>query len=170
MLADILIASWVCNLPHLGHASIKPLDEAFHAIVARNFLKHPLTPTLDDSPALPAQSGDWLNAHIWLHKPPLAMWQIAISFALFGVNTLALRLPSLILSTAAAGFTYLIGRELLDGWAGLIASALQAFNPPIVMLVHGYVFSDHVDISLLFWTEAGIYFLVRSLRTAQTAT
>ena len=34
-------------------------------------------------------------------------------------------------------------------------------------LIHGYQFSDAVDVSLLFWTEFAIYFLVRALRTGK---
>jgi 4-amino-4-deoxy-L-arabinose transferase len=159
-LAVILCGSFLLKLHHLDHAAVKPLDEVFHAIVARNFLKHPLTPTLVDRPFLPYNRDDWLANHIWLHKPPMAMWQIALSYAILGVGTLALRLPSAILSTLAAGLTYLIGVRLLDRTSALIAAALQAFNPVILMLTHGYVFSDHVDISLLFWTELSIYFLI----------
>jgi len=164
-LAVILASSFALKLRHLDHAAVKPLDEVFHAIVARNFLKHPLTPTLVDRPFLKYDQNDWLSNHIWLHKPPMAMWQIAIFYAILGVGTLALRLPSAILSTLAAWLTYLIGQELLDRRAGLIAAGLQAFNPVILMLVHGYVFSDHVDISLLFWTELAIYFLVRAVKS-----
>jgi 4-amino-4-deoxy-L-arabinose transferase len=167
LLAVILLGSFLLKLHHLDHANIKPLDELFHAIVSRNLLKHPLTPTLVDKPYLAYDSRDWQANHIWLHKPPMALWQIAISFAIFGVKTFSLRLPSAILSTLAAWLTYLIGAELLDRTAGLVAAALQAFNPVILMLVHGYVFSDHVDISLLFWCEVGIYFLARSMRTGR---
>jgi 4-amino-4-deoxy-L-arabinose transferase-like glycosyltransferase len=167
LLALILICSFVLKLHHLGHESLKPLDESFHAIVAANFLKHPLTPTLNDVQLVPRDFRNWQNAHIWLHKPPMASWQIALSYVMLGVNTFALRLPSAILSTIAVWLTYLIGIELLDAASALIAAMLQAFNPVIFSLVHGYLFSDHVDISLLFWTELSIYFLVRSLRTQQ---
>ncbi len=166
-LAVILAGSFILKFQHLNHASIKPLDEVFHAMVARNLLKHPLTPTLVDQPYLPYEDGNWQANHIWLHKPPMALWQIALSFALLGVKPFALRLPSAILSTAAAWLTYRIGADLLDRTAGLIAAALQAFNPVILMLVHGYLFSDHVDISLLFWTELSIWFLVRTARTGK---
>jgi 4-amino-4-deoxy-L-arabinose transferase-like glycosyltransferase len=162
LLAVILAGSFALKLRHLDHAAVKPLDEVFHAIVARNFLKHPLTPTLVDRPFLAYDRNDWLSNHIWLHKPPMAMWQIALSYTIIGVGTLALRLPSAILSTLAAWLTYLIGCRLLDRKAAIIAAALQAFNPVILMLLNGYVFSDHVDISLLFWTELAIYFLVRA--------
>src|ERR1700733_4176310 len=165
LLALILICSFALKLHHLGHQSLKPLDESFHAIVAENFLKHPLTPTLNDVQLVPRDFRNWQNAHIWLHKQPIAMWQIAISYALFGVSAFALRLPSAILSTIAVWLTYLIGIELLDTTAALIAAALQAFNPVILSLVHGYLFREHVDISLLLWTQVSIYFLVRFLRT-----
>ncbi len=163
LLLVILAASFALKLRHLDHPAIKPLDEVFHAIVARNFLKHPFTPTLVDHPYLPYNPNDWTSNHIWLHKPPLAMWQIALFDSIVGVTTLSLRLPSAILSTLACWLTYLIGVRLLDRPAALIATALQAFNPVILMLVQGYVFSDHVDISLLFWTELSIYFLILAL-------
>jgi hypothetical protein len=164
LLITILAGSFVLKLNHLDHPALKPLDEVFHAIVARNFLKHPFTPTLVDQPFLPAKPNDWLNSHIWLHKPPTALWQIALSDSLLGVTPLALRLPSAILSTLAVLCTYLIGVRLFDCTAGLLAAALQAFNPVILMIVQGYVFSDHVDISLLLWTEVSILFLVRALQ------
>jgi 4-amino-4-deoxy-L-arabinose transferase len=163
-LAVILFGSFLLELHHLDHAAIKPLDEVFHAIVARNLLKHPLIPTLVDRPYLAYNASDWLTNHIWLHKPPMALWQIALSYRILGVNTLGLRFPSAVLATLAGWLTYLIGTEWLDRTAGLIAATLQAFNPVVLMLVHGYVFSDHVDISLLFWTELSIYFLARAAR------
>jgi hypothetical protein len=63
-----------------------------------------------------------------------------------------------------------IGRELADRTAGLVAAMLQAINPAILMLVHGYTFSDHVDISLLFWTELAIWLVVRTMRSGSTLT
>jgi len=169
VLALVLAGSFVLKLHHLDHAAVKPLDEVFHAIVARNLLKHPLLPTLVDRPYLPYDYRDWQSSHIWLHKPPMALWQTALSYAILGVNGLALRLPSAILSTLAAWMTYLIGKELLDRTAGLIASALQAFNPTLLMMVHGYVFSDQVDVSLLFWTEVAILFLARGVRSGRSS-
>jgi 4-amino-4-deoxy-L-arabinose transferase-like glycosyltransferase len=163
LLLAILLASTLLKLNHLGHSNPRNWDEVFHAIVARNFLKHPFTPMLNDRQFIPASAADWYNAGVWLHKPPLAMWQIAISYAIFGVDTFALRLPSVLLSTAAVWLTFLIARRLLDESAALVAAALQAFAPAIVMLVQGYSFADHVDVSLLFYSELAIYFLVRAV-------
>src|SRR5215203_5501659 len=108
VLAIVLFVSFALKLNNLGHLSIKGLDESFHAVVARNLLKHPLTPTLIDRPVLEYDYTDWLTNHVWLHKPIMPLWQIALSFALLGVNTFALRLPSAILATAATGLTYAI--------------------------------------------------------------
>jgi hypothetical protein len=163
----VVLASFFISLHNLDHASVKPLDEVFHAIVARNLMRHPFTPTLDDPPYIDVDSRNWQDNGVWLHKPPMAMWQIAVSYAALGVNPLALRLPSAILAAAAAWLTFLIGRELLDPLAGAVAAVLQAFNPVIMMAVQGYVFSDHVDVALLFWVEVSILFLGRTMRTGR---
>src|ERR1700676_3448114 len=139
VLGLILLGTFLLKLRHLDHTGLTRWDEVFHAVVAQNVLKHPLKPTLVDVPYLPYDMTKWGENHVWLHKPILPFWQIALSFALLGVNTFALRLPSAILSTAAAWLTYLIGKELLDRRAALIAAALQAINPFLLTLVQGYL-------------------------------
>jgi len=52
-----------------------------------------------------------------------------LTYAVLGVNTLALRLPSAVLSTGAVWLTYRIGKESFGACAGLIAATLQAFTP-----------------------------------------
>ena len=151
---------------NVGHSGIGNVDEACHAVVAKNFLKNPIVPTLIETSGLPGVPYlSWADTYIWLHKPPMAMWQSAFSFLFFGVNTFAMRLPSLILGSLAVGLTYLIGRELFDRRAALIASLVQMVSPVIMLLTQGYLFSDAVDISLLFWTELSILFLIRVIKT-----
>jgi 4-amino-4-deoxy-L-arabinose transferase len=165
LLALILWSTFVLKLHNLDHTALTRWDEVFHAVVAQNVLKHPLKPTLVDAPYLPYDRKKWGENHVWLHKPILPFWQIALSFAVFGVNTFALRLPSALLGTGAAWLTYLIGKELFDRRTALLAAGLQAIIPFLVTLVQGYQFADHIDMALLFWIEAGMYFLMRSLRT-----
>jgi 4-amino-4-deoxy-L-arabinose transferase-like glycosyltransferase len=160
----VVLSSFLLKLRHLGHKALHYWDESYHALVARNLLRHPLKPTLVENPYLPVDPTSWGNNHVWLHKPTLPMWTIALSYAVLGVDTFALRLPSALMSTGAVWFTYLIGKELLDRRAGLIAAAVQAFNPAMTELVHGYLYSDHIDVALLFWVEAGMWCLVRALR------
>jgi 4-amino-4-deoxy-L-arabinose transferase-like glycosyltransferase len=162
LLTLTLLSSFCLKLHHLDHPALKGLDESFHAVVAKNFLKHPATPTLIDHPYLPYDYRNWQANHIWLHKPPLPLWQIALSYALLGITPFALRIPSALLATASVYLTYAIGKHLLSRPTALIAAAFQAFLPAITTIAQGYIFSDHVDTALLFYVELAIYFLIRA--------
>ena len=163
----ILITSFVLVLRNLGHSKIHYWDEGYHAIVARNLTKHPLKFTLYDQPWLKYDYKSWGNNHIWLHKPPVAMWQICLSHFIFGINAFALRLPSAISLVLSAWLTFRIASDLFDKRAGLIAAFLQAFNPFLFASVHGYRYSDHIDIALLLWVQVSCWFLLRGIRSGK---
>ena len=163
----ILIASFILVLRNLGHSKIHYWDEGYHAIVARNLTKHPLKFTLYDQPWLEYDYKSWGNNHIWLHKPPVAMWQICLSHFILGINAFALRLPSAISLVLSAWLTFRIASDLIDKRAGLIAAFLQAFNPFLFASVHGYRYSDHIDIALLLWVQVSCWFLLRGVRTGK---
>ena len=167
ILLCILITAGVLVFRNLGHSKIHYWDEGFHAIVARNLTKHPLKFTLYDQPWLQYNYKNWGGNHIWLHKPPVAMWKICISHFIFGINAFALRLPSAISLVLSAWLTFRIASDLFDKRTGLIAAFLQAFNPFLFESVHGYRFSDHIDIALLLWVQASCWFLLRALRTGK---
>lgn len=57
-------------------------------------MSKPLAPMLRTEPVLDYNYKDWSNNHIWLHKQPLFLWQMAISMKIFGVNEFGLRFPS----------------------------------------------------------------------------
>jgi 4-amino-4-deoxy-L-arabinose transferase len=168
-LAAILLASVLTVIRNVGHRGLTAWDEGFHAVVARNLTKHPLTFTLYDQAWLPYDFRDWTANHVWLHKPPVALWQIAMSYWAFGVTTFTLRLPSVILATLAVWLTYRIAADLYGPRVGSIAAFGQAFNPFLFASIHGYQFSDHVDIALLFWVELSCWLLLRALRTGVAA-
>ncbi len=167
ILLCVLFTSFLLKLNHLGHRSFQGIDECCHALVSKNLLKHPLKPTLIDVPYIPYFEDTWGRNHVWLHKPILPMWQSAVSMALVGITPFAVRLPSAILSTLAVWLTYLIGVELLTKRSALIAATAQAFSWFIMRLVHGYLFSDMMDISLLFYCELGIYGVIRTVKTGE---
>lgn len=162
LLGIVLLLGFLFRLNELGQLSVKDLDESFHAIVARSMMRDPLRPMLYAQPFLPYDPNNWLANHVWLHKPPLALWQMAGSMAFFGESNFSMRLPSLLLSTASVLLTFLIGRSLGDARAGLVAAAFQSFCPAITQLVHGQVFSDHVDTALLFYCELSVWMLIRA--------
>ena len=165
ILLCILIASGALVLRHVGHSGITYWDEGFHAVVARNLTKHPLKFTLYDQPWLPYDYKGWGENHIWLHKPPVAMWTIWISHLIFGINTFALRLPSAISLVVTTWLTFRIAADLFDKRTGLIAAFLHGFNPFLFASVHGYRYSDHIDIALLLWVQVSCWFLLRAIRT-----
>ena len=57
-------------------------DERYHALVALHLTRHPEQPTLYEHAFIP--STQWGLTHLWVHKPPLATYLIALSLALFG--------------------------------------------------------------------------------------
>jgi len=166
-MAGILIASAWSLLRNLGHRELSSWDESCHAIVARNLTKHPLTFTLYDTPWLPFDYRGWAANHIWLHKPPLALWEVWLSYSLLGVNTFALRLPSVISVTIAVWLTYRIASDLFDRPTGILAAFLQAFCPYLFATAQGYMFSDCIDTSLLLWVEVSCWLLLRGTRAGR---
>jgi hypothetical protein len=139
-------------------------DERYHALVAKHLIQHPLLPTLYDRPLLPYDYRDWRANHVWLHKPPLALWMMAGSMRLLGVDEIAMRLPSLMLSALAILLTYVIGAHFGGRRVGLLAAAFHAVNGYLLQLPGGRVAVDHVDNALVFFVELAIVLAVLQAR------
>jgi hypothetical protein len=140
-------------------------DERYHALVAKHLADHPLVPTLYDQPLLSYDYRDWRGNHVWLHKPPLALWMMAASMRLLGTDEIAMRLPSLLLSALAIFMTYVIGSHFWGRRVGLLAAAFHAVNGYLLQLPGGRVAVDHVDNALLFFVELGIFLAVLQARS-----
>ena len=138
-------------------------DERFHALVAKNLIDHPLTPTLFENPVLPYDFKNWTANHVWLEKGPVPLWALAGSIRVFGADELAVRLPSIVVSLLSVYLTFLIAARLFDRDVALLAAFFHAINGLIVELVAGRVSSDHVDTFFLFFIELGVYLTVRFL-------
>jgi 4-amino-4-deoxy-L-arabinose transferase-like glycosyltransferase len=143
--ACLLAGSLALRFFAAGDAFLHAWDERYHALVAKNLMAHPLRPTLYEDTPLAADPRDWLSSHVWLHKPPLALWLMALSMAVFGATEVALRVPSLLLSTAAVYATYRLGRAWRGPDVGLLAALLLSINAFLVLLAAGWFASDHVD-------------------------
>ena len=131
-------------------------DERYHALVARNLLAHPLRPTLYDQPLLPDDYRNWLESGVWLHKPPLVLWLMALAMAGLGVGELTLRVPSLVLSAAATYATYRIGLAFRGHGVGLVAAFLHSTNAFLVLLAAGWFATDHVDTGLVSFVTLAV--------------
>ncbi|MGI9538018.1 MAG: ArnT family glycosyltransferase [Desulfocapsaceae bacterium] len=139
-------------------------DERYHALVAKNFISHPLVPTLYENPVLPYDFRDWQVNHIWLHKQPLALWGMAGSMWLFGVNEIALRLPSIALVSVATYLIFSIGSYLFNKKTGYLAAFLFSINGLVIPLLGGRKATDHIDIFFMFFILLSIYLSVQYCR------
>lgn len=143
---------------------LHPWDERYHALVAKNMIEHPWRPVLYADPVLLYDYRHWTANHVWLHKPPLALWLMALSMATFGANELALRLPNLLHSTLAVALTFAIGRRLFGERAALFAAALHATNGYLLELAGGRTASDHVESLVVTLVAAGAFLSIEDAR------
>jgi 4-amino-4-deoxy-L-arabinose transferase-like glycosyltransferase len=135
-------------------------DERYHALVAKNLIRHPFIPTLYDNPVLNYDYKSWVANHIWVHKQPLPLWGMAASMWLFGVNEIALRLPSILLSTIGIYLIFIIGSHFFDKKTGYLAAFFFSVNGLIIELTAGRVATDHIDIYFLFFVELAVVFSI----------
>ena len=132
-------------------------DERFHALVAKNMIENPLKPMLYTNPILPYDIGIWDSNHIWLHKQPLFLWQIALFFKFFGVNEFVLRLPSLLMSSLLIIIIYRIAKLLSNENIAYYAALLYTCSYFTLELVSGKIATDHNDIAFAFYITMSIW-------------
>jgi 4-amino-4-deoxy-L-arabinose transferase len=157
MLGGFLLRLFSANDPFLN-----PWDERFHALVAKNMMSYPFRPMLYAHPVLPYPPEDWSANHIWLHKQPLALWLMSGSMKLFGTHLLALRLPSVLITTLGIGAMYGLGKRLYHARIGFIAAFLWAIHGMLVELAGGRRATDHVDALFVALILFGAYWALRA--------
>ncbi|MBN1133120.1 MAG: glycosyltransferase family 39 protein [Bacteroidales bacterium] len=140
-------------------------DERYHALVAKNMIEHPFRPTLYEDPVLPYNYKNWAANHIWVHKQPFPLWTMALSMSVLGINEIALRLPSILLSTLGIWITFAIGRYLFNSRVGFIAAFLYAIHGLIIELTAGRVATDHIDVFFLFFIQLAVFLGIRFMQT-----
>ena len=153
----ILLAISLFSFSALLDPFLNIWDERFHALVAKNLMNHPLMPTLYEDPIVNMNYDSWDRYHIWLHKQPLFLWQIALSFKLFGISEFTLRLPSIILCTVLVYITYRSGKLIVSERVGYVAGLLVISTLYIIQLVAGRQELEHNDISFLAYVSLSIW-------------
>jgi len=132
-------------------------DEQYHALVARSMLENPFRPVLYANPVLGYQYQDWTSNHIWLHKQPLFLWEMALSMRIFGINEVAVRLPGVLQHALLSLVIYRMGRLAADkntGYYGALFFALAWF--PLEMIAGKY-HTDHNDVSFMFYVGCSLW-------------
>jgi 4-amino-4-deoxy-L-arabinose transferase-like glycosyltransferase len=163
-IALIAAAGFVLRLDASWQLSLHTWDESVHAVVAKGLAVHPLVPTLYEELVLQPSGYSWTEAHIWLHKPPLSLWFMALALKLLGTSAPALRLPSLVMGTLGIVLTFAVGRRVFNDRVGLLAAAFHAVNGLLIALASGRRVADHVDTALIFFVQLGVLLALESTR------
>lgn len=134
-------------------------DEQFHALVAKNMMEHPFAPMLFTNEAVPSHDYlFWMGSHIWLHKQPFFLWEIALSFKLFGVSEFTLRLPSVIHCTLLIPICYRMAILLTKKETTAYLTAFCAAGSYFLMkLTSGTLNTDHNDVCFIFLVTASLW-------------
>lgn len=143
-------------------------DEKFHALVAKNMMDEPFKPMLKTAAVFQFQLTDWCCNHIWLHKQPLFLWIMALSMKVFGVNVIAMRLPSVLYATINIFLIYEIGKHWIkEKHVAYLAATLLAFSYFNIELTTGRFSVDHNDAAFSFFLTAAIWSLSHFIRSEQ---
>ena len=140
-----------------GDPFLHDWNERFHALVAKNMMVHPFKPMLRLNPVLDYDHLAWCCNHIWLHRPPLFLWQMALSMKLFGVNEIAMRLPSILMGASIVFPIYRIGKLVSNPEISLTAAALYAGSAFSIEMAAGVIGLDHNDVATMFYVIASIW-------------
>lgn len=133
-------------------------DERFHALVARNMMDYPLKPMMRVNTLLPYDYTAWCCNHIWLHKQPLFLWQMALSMKIFGVSEFAIRYPGVLMEAIGVLLIYRITVLLTaNKRTAFIAALLTCFSYYQLELLSGYYGMDQNDVCFDFYVLASIW-------------
>jgi len=136
-------------------------DEHFHALVAKNLSKDFTLPILLNHPLEGYRIEAWCDNHIWLHKQPLFLWQIAIANKFFSTSIFSVRLPSLIMTTLSLLIIYRVTfLATKDRKISLIALFLATFSNYQLNLISGRIATDQNDIAFGFYILLSIWSLL----------
>ncbi|MFC0505917.1 ArnT family glycosyltransferase [Micromonospora costi] len=108
-------------------------------------------------------SSDAANS-ITVDKTPAALWLMALSVRLFGLNSWALLVPQALCGVASVGLLYAAVRRWYGPLAGLLAGAVLAVTPVATLMFR----FNNPDALLVLLLVAAAYATVRAVETAAT--
>lgn len=132
-------------------------DEQYHALVAKNMVENPFVPMLFKYTPLDFDPINWTTSHIWLHKQPLFLWQMALSIKIFGASPFALRLPSAIMTSLLILVIFRMGKLTVNARIGYMAGFLFAVCNYLLDFNTGQYNTDHHDIASIFYISLSIW-------------
>jgi 4-amino-4-deoxy-L-arabinose transferase-like glycosyltransferase len=145
---------------------VQEWDERFHALVAKHMMDYPFKPMLILNPILAQSPYDWGSLHIWVHKQPLFLWQMAISMKIFGVTPFAMRLPSAMMGCIMVWLIYDIARKWISNETiAYIAAFIASFSFYSLELTSGRLSLEHNDLAFTFYVTCSLWAFTRYVQT-----
>src|SRR3954453_1031435 len=108
-------------------------------------------------------SSDAANS-ITVDKTPGAIWIMALSARIFGVNAWSILVPQALMGVATAGLLFATVKRWFGPAAGLIAGAVSALTPVAVLMFR----FNNPDALLVLLMVAGVYCTVRAIEKGST--
>lgn len=134
-----------------------PWDEQYHALVSKNMAENNFLPLLYKIAPLPYDPNNWTGNQVWLHKQPMFMWQIALNIKMFGSSVMAVRLPSIIMSSLLVFVIFRLGKIMVNEMVGYISALLYAACCYFLEFNTGTHCTDHNDIAFMFYIILSIW-------------
>ncbi|MEU3410959.1 glycosyltransferase family 39 protein [Streptomyces sp. NPDC006658] len=101
---------------------------------------------------------------ITVDKPPAALWPMALSVRLFGLNSWALLVPEVLMGVATVGVVYAAVRRRSGPVAGLVAGVVLALTPVAALMFR----FDNPDALLALLMSVACYLVVRAVEDGRT--
>ncbi|MEU6766384.1 glycosyltransferase family 39 protein [Streptomyces sp. NPDC046853] len=101
---------------------------------------------------------------ITVDKPPAALWPMALSVRLFGLNSWAVLAPQVLMGVATVGVLYAAVRRRFSPAAGLIAGAVLALTPVAALMFR----FNNPDALLALLMTVTVYCVLRALERGRT--
>jgi 4-amino-4-deoxy-L-arabinose transferase-like glycosyltransferase len=134
LLALVLVYAAVFRLVTLNrpfHYDSEATGGAFYGIMARNYLRFPLSAT-HGMPVVTVGRFAGVPLVFYADHPPLVPWLIAPVYRLFGVGEWQTRLLTAVATILAIGVLYLLGKRFGTDRAALLAAAFFAATPMVL--------------------------------------
>jgi 4-amino-4-deoxy-L-arabinose transferase-like glycosyltransferase len=101
---------------------------------------------------------------ITVDKPPAALWPMALSVRLLGLNSFAILFPQVLMAVATAGVLYASVRRRFPAPAGLLTMAVFALTPVAALMFR----FNNPDAALALLMAIAVYCTQRALEKART--